>query len=183
MDPLLGDSAPSCPPPRSSPGSPDPGPSPCWSLEVPCLKTFFPRAWPQRMMPATSPTVSDPPWHEADPRAPQAQTRSGLTLFFRCRPGPLREPHQSPAGASAPGPGTPAPTAGPTSRPGGPCPIAPSTPAPSAAQSSCLQVRPSQPPQAVPLNPPSLFPGLGVPREAAPSQARRPGHRGLHPQA
>lgn len=105
----FGDSALSCPCLRPSPRPQGPGPSPCWSLGTLCLKVCFPRTQPQRMTPATSPMVTASPQHEAGPAAPQPQTRPRCILFPRCRPGPLREPHQGLAGAPAQVPGMPCP--------------------------------------------------------------------------
>lgn len=107
MEPTFRDSAPSCSCPTPSLGPPGRGPSPYWSLGVPCLKACFPGTQLQRMTAATSPTVTHRPRHKADPAAPQCQTRPSHTLVCRCWPGPLREPHQRPAGAPTPVPGMP----------------------------------------------------------------------------
>ncbi|XP_048952522.1 leucine-rich repeat-containing protein 56 isoform X4 [Canis lupus dingo] len=57
MEPTFRDSAPSCSCPTPSLGPPGRGPSPYWSLGVPCLKACFPGTQLQRMTAATSPTV------------------------------------------------------------------------------------------------------------------------------
>ncbi|XP_072615317.1 leucine-rich repeat-containing protein 56 isoform X4 [Vulpes vulpes] len=56
-EPTFRDSARSCPCPTPSLGPPGRGPSPYWSLGVPCLKACFPGTQLQRMTAATSPMV------------------------------------------------------------------------------------------------------------------------------
>ena len=155
---------------RPSPGPPGAGLSPCWFLGCPCLKASFPRAQPQRMTPATSPTVGDPPQCEAGPEALKPQTRPSHFFFSRRRPGPLWESHQRPAGASAPAPGTACPHGRrhPAPSPSRPCP----EPALSLLRLGCTQRScplpgqkswpPGPPPQGLTL--PTIatsWPGLG----------------------
>ncbi|XP_069422576.1 leucine-rich repeat-containing protein 56 isoform X5 [Ovis canadensis] len=61
---------------RPSPGPPGAGLSPCWFPGCPCLKASFPRARPQRMTPATSPTAGVHPEKLPSPRPEELAPRA-----------------------------------------------------------------------------------------------------------